>query len=196
MYVAVLCGHALYYAFNNPYTVVSPKDFSHHSLYLRCFFHFLKDEFSPVHEIGLVFAGVTFTLVIGSFFIYHLYLVSTNQTTLEHITPFLLLRYLPALPHMESGHGLSDPPLEHELSYRQRRLIKEAHGHVRVYDIGFRRNWIQVVGWKGPYGLMTRLLCGGGRYVRGYYPRVQASMLKLRISQHGRWEILSSCNKC
>ncbi|KAJ3890806.1 hypothetical protein GG344DRAFT_9389, partial [Lentinula edodes] len=87
---------------------------------------------------------------------------STNQTTLEHITPFLLLRYLPALPHMESSHGLSDPPLEHELSYRQRRLIKEAHGYVRVYDIGFRRNWQQVVGWKGPYGLMTRLLCGGG----------------------------------
>ncbi|KAJ4482381.1 DHHC palmitoyltransferase-domain-containing protein [Lentinula aciculospora] len=140
IYVAVLCAHALYYAFNNPYTV---------------------DEFSPVHEIGLVFAGLTFTIVIGSFFAYHLYLVSTNQTTLEHITPFLLLRYLPVLPNTESSSRLSDPPLEHELSYRQRRLIKEAHGHIRVYDVGFRKNWKQIIGWKQPYGLMTRLLCGG-----------------------------------
>ncbi|KAJ3996689.1 DHHC palmitoyltransferase-domain-containing protein [Lentinula boryana] len=141
IYVAVLCAHALYYAFNNPYTV---------------------DAFSPVHEIGLVFAGVTFTIVIGSFFAYHLYLVSTNQTTLEHITPFLLLRYLPVLSNTDSNNCLSDPPLEHELSYRQRRMIKEAHGFIRVYDVGLRKNWTQVLGWKGPYGLMTRILCGGG----------------------------------
>ncbi|KAJ3761493.1 DHHC palmitoyltransferase-domain-containing protein [Lentinula raphanica] len=140
IYVAVLCAHALYYAFNNPYTV---------------------DEFSPVHEIALVFAGVTFTIVIGSFFVYHLYLVSTNQTTIEHITPFLLLRYLPVLPNTGCNSHLSDPPLEHELSYRQRRLIKEAHGHIRVYDIGFRKNWTQVFGWKQPYGFITRIVCGG-----------------------------------
>jgi len=139
IYVAAVCANALYFAFKNPYTI---------------------DEFTPIHEILLTFAGITFSLVIGSFFIYHLYLVSTNQTTIENITPFLLLRHLPVLPSTEASR-LSDPPLEHELSYRQRRLVKDAHGYIRLYDVGFKKNWTQVLGWKRPYGLAYRVLCGG-----------------------------------
>ncbi|KAF9061450.1 DHHC palmitoyltransferase-domain-containing protein [Rhodocollybia butyracea] len=162
IYTAVLCAHALYYAFNNPYSI---------------------DESTPIHEILLTFAGVTFALVIGSFFIYHVYLVSTNQTTLEHITPFLLLRYVPVLPATESSRT-SEPPHEHELSYAQRRLVKSAHGRIRIYDIGIRKNWSQVFGWKR-HGLIYRILCGGGSMGDGkLFPRnADAEQLLARLAR-------------
>ena len=84
---------------------------------------------------------------------------STNQTTLESNAPFMILRYLPPLP--QTGHSLSDPPLEPELSYNQRNLVKNAHRHILLYDIGFRKNWAQVFGWKRKYGWLYRLWCGG-----------------------------------
>jgi len=88
------------------------------------------------------------------------YLISsTNQTTLENLTPFILLRHLPPLPR--SGHSLSDPPLEPELSSAQRRMVKDAHGQIFLYDIGFRKNWAQVFGWRTKYGWLYRLWCGG-----------------------------------
>ncbi|KIK69775.1 hypothetical protein GYMLUDRAFT_150783 [Collybiopsis luxurians FD-317 M1] len=164
IYVAVLCANALYYAFNNPYAV---------------------DEMTPVHEILLTFAGIAFALVIGSFFSYHIYLVSTNQTTLENITPFLLLRYLPVLPASGSNNRLSDPPMEHELSYRQRRLVKDAHSSIRIFDVGFKKNWSQVFGWKRPSGLLYRVLCGGGALGDGKsFPRnVHAEELLARLAR-------------
>jgi len=112
-----------------------------------------------VHEVCLALTGGIFSLVIGSFAGYHLYLISTNQTTLENITPFIVLRYLPPLP--QTGHSLSDPPLEHELSGEQRRLVRKAYGHISLYNIGFRKNWAQVFGWKRKYGWLYRLWCGG-----------------------------------
>ncbi|CAA7262980.1 unnamed protein product [Cyclocybe aegerita] len=138
LYVATLSIHALWYAFNNPFAV---------------------HEFTPVHELVLAFAGVAFTLIIGSFAAYHIYLSITNQTTIENITPFMLLRHLPPLPR--SGHSLSDPPLEPELSFKQRRLVRTAHGRILVYDVGWRKNLSQVFGWTGKYGLLYRLWCGG-----------------------------------
>lgn len=87
----------------------------------------------------------------------------TNQTTLEHLSPFLLLRQLPPLPpQSSSGRKLSDPPLEHELSYPQRRLVRDAHSHIRIYDVGWRRNWGQVMGWDRPWGWVYRIAVGGG----------------------------------
>ncbi|KAK1236045.1 palmitoyltransferase for Vac8p [Marasmius sp. AFHP31] len=138
IYISAVCASFIRYAFSNPFDV---------------------DESIPFHAIGLFFAGCIFGLVIGSFFVYHLYLVTTNQTTVEHISPFLLLRYLPRLP--QTGHKLSDPPLEHELSFPQRRLIKDAHASIRLYDVGWKKNWAQVLGWNRRFGWMTRLLCGG-----------------------------------
>ncbi|KAK0207901.1 DHHC palmitoyltransferase-domain-containing protein [Desarmillaria ectypa] len=137
-YIAIVCIFALVYAFNNPYVV---------------------DETTPIHELLLAFAGLVFSLVIGSFFFYHVYLVTTNQTTLENLSPFLLLRHLPPLPR--TGHSLSDPPLEPELSYPQRRLVKDAHGYIRLYDVGWKQNWIQVIGWNHTYGWVARILSGG-----------------------------------
>ena len=89
---------------------------------------------------------------------------STNQTTLEHLSPFLLLRQLPKLPEVQTGrhNRLSDPPLEHELSYAQRRLIREAHGTIRQYDLGWKQNWAQVFGWDRSFGWVYRVALGGG----------------------------------
>jgi len=138
LYVAVVATHALVYAFQNPLTV---------------------HEFTPVHEICLAFMGGVISLVMGSFSGYHLYLTSTNQTTLENTTPFMILRHLPPLP--QTGHSLSDPPLEAELSYDQRRLVIDAHSHILLYDNGFRKNWAQVFGWNRKYGWLYRLWYGG-----------------------------------
>ncbi|KAI3616228.1 palmitoyltransferase pfa3 [Moniliophthora roreri] len=139
IYIASICASGVYWAFQHPWEA---------------------DETMPLHAIALFFAGCLFTLVIGSFTVYHVYLVSTNQTTIEHISPFLLLRYLPS-------HSQTRPiPEEHELSFPQRRLVKDAHGEIRMYDVGFRQNWAQVFGigtrgnnsWKW---WLVRILCGG-----------------------------------
>ena len=44
-------------------------------------------------------SAVTFASFLG----FHVYLCLTNQTTLENLSPFLLLRYLPA-PNLDSRH--------------------------------------------------------------------------------------------
>ncbi|KAH9922678.1 uncharacterized protein B0H18DRAFT_1017433 [Fomitopsis serialis] len=95
------------------------------------------DENTPLHDIYLAFTG------------------STNQTTLENVSPFLLLRHLPPLPRSSSdAPSLPDAPLEHQLSHAQRRLVRDAHFHVR--------NWAQVAGWDRPWGWVHKLLVGGG----------------------------------
>lgn len=35
-----------------------------------------QDESTPVHELLLAAAGVIFTLVVGSFLVYHVYLIT------------------------------------------------------------------------------------------------------------------------
>ncbi|KAF8895619.1 DHHC palmitoyltransferase-domain-containing protein [Infundibulicybe gibba] len=148
-YVAIVMIFALWYAFSNPLTV---------------------NETIPVHELLLASAGIIFTLVIGPFFLYHVYLISTNQTTLESMSPFLLLRHLTPLPR--AGHDLSDPPIEPELSYPQRRIVKRAHKKIRLYDIGWRKNWAQVFGLNRKYGLLYRLWLGGSSPGDGrHFPR-------------------------
>jgi len=153
LYVAVVSIHALVYAFHNPSII---------------------NESTPLHEICLAFMGALFFLSIGSFAGYHLYLTSTNQTTLENTTPFMILRYLPPLP--QTGHSLSDPPLEPELSYDQRKLVRDAHSHILLYDLGLRKNWAQVFGWNGKYEWLYRLWCGGSSMGDGKtFPRNQRS---------------------
>ncbi|KAG2039499.1 DHHC palmitoyltransferase-domain-containing protein [Suillus americanus] len=137
-YVATISISAVRWSFNNPLLV--------------------PDQATPVHELLLAAAGVIFTLVVGSFLVYHIYLITTNQTTIEALSPFLLLRYIPPLP---ASMKLSDPPMEEELSYNQRRVVRDAHRFVRMYDVGWRRNWAQVFGWSKPRGWIYLLLIGG-----------------------------------
>ncbi|KZT27453.1 zf-DHHC-domain-containing protein [Neolentinus lepideus HHB14362 ss-1] len=140
-YVTCMSGSALWYAFTNPFEM---------------------DDRTPLHMLFLFAEGFVFSFVIGSFLVYHIYLISTNQTTLENLSPFLLLRYLPPLPPSDDGQKLSNPPHEDELSFRQRSLIKAAHGYIRLYDIGWRKNWAQGFGWSRKWGWLYRLACGGG----------------------------------
>ncbi|THH16528.1 hypothetical protein EW146_g4125 [Bondarzewia mesenterica] len=143
VYIAAICIEGLKFAFRNPLAI---------------------DAVTPVNEIFLAFAGIVFAIVIGTFLIYHIHLILTNQTTIENISPFLLLRHLPPLPPSNTRRKLSDPPAEYELSYAQRRLVKDARGVIRLYDLGWRKNVEQVFGstrgnWKY---WVTRILWGGG----------------------------------
>ncbi|KAF6755787.1 DHHC palmitoyltransferase-domain-containing protein [Ephemerocybe angulata] len=160
IYIATVSVRALIYSFQNPYGV---------------------DEVTPVHELVLSMYGIIISIVIGPFAAYNYYLITTNQTTLEHISPFMLLRHLPPLPR--TGHSLSDPPLEPELSYEQRRIVKDAHGKILMYDLGWRRNWAQVFGWNTRWGWVPRLLCGGASPGDGTHqprnPRADELLAKL-----------------
>lgn len=66
---------------------------------------------------------------------------------------------------MQSGgqnRGMNRPWEEHELSYAQRRAIRRAHGRIRLYDVGWKRNLAQVFG-RSPSvtGFLAVLLYGG-----------------------------------
>jgi palmitoyltransferase len=121
------------------------------------------------HAMTLALLGLVFGLSLGSFFLYHIYLTSTNQTTLENLSPYLLLRLLPPpAPSMPSNPPpyTSEPqemldltslaPItaestaprftEHELTRLQRRKVHRAHRKIRVYDRGWRNNWMDIVG--------------------------------------------------
>ncbi|KAH9980081.1 DHHC palmitoyltransferase-domain-containing protein [Lactifluus volemus] len=124
-YIAAICIRGLVFAFTHPLAI---------------------NEITPVHMLLLSFAGCAFALVIGSFLIYHIYLVLTNQTTLEHISPFYLLRHLPPFP---PRGGLSSPPLEQQLDSAQRRAVRATHARMRLYDVGWQRNVAQVFGVGG-----------------------------------------------
>lgn len=174
-YIAIMCIFALVYAFNNPYVVVSPHIDVLQSWKLnlhrvcrtkpRPFMNY----YSPSQawcfaSLSAHFSFTIYTLSRQSFPLLRTAHPTnnpnrTNQTTLENLSPFLLLRHLPPLP--STGHSLSDPPLEPELSYPQRRLVKDAHGHIRLYDVGWRQNWTQVFGWNHTYGWVARILSGG-----------------------------------
>lgn len=125
----------------------------------------------------------------GSFTIYHYWLIHTNQTTIEQLSPFLLLRHMPGPSppvsrgpnsHLDVGSPYYFPspdeprvnapwvPQEHELNYRQRRMVQRAAEKIRMYDIGWRRNWSAIYGveahrtqarWKL---ILRRVLWGGG----------------------------------
>ncbi|KZV67200.1 zf-DHHC-domain-containing protein [Peniophora sp. CONT] len=118
------------------------------------------DTHTPLHMLFLSFIGVVFGITIGAFLGYHIYLTLTNQTTLENITAFALLRHLPPLP---GGIKLSSPPFEHELSHAQRRAVRAAHRSIRLYDLGTRENVRQVFGgWPKSARGWTRLVMSGG----------------------------------
>lgn len=82
---------------------------------------------------------------------------SINRTTLEDLSPFLLLRLI---PNLTNPHGPFPTP-EHRLSFNQRRVVKRAHRQIQLYNVGWRKNWGQVFGWERRRGWAHRLLLGG-----------------------------------
>ncbi|KAI0260692.1 DHHC palmitoyltransferase-domain-containing protein [Gloeopeniophorella convolvens] len=137
IYTATICIRGLIFAFRNPLAM---------------------SEITPVHMLMLSFTGCAFSVIMGSFLGYHVYLVLTNQTTLEHVSPFQLLRYLPPLPPCR----LSSPPFEHQLVFAQRRAVRAAHSRTRLYDVGWRRNVAQVFRPTRRWRVwLARLLWGG-----------------------------------
>lgn len=81
-YVGAVGANALWYAFDNPFAVVSSTSFARSSetvtkIVLGLYFILFKQhELTPVHELIITFAGIIFALVIGPFAAYHLYLIS------------------------------------------------------------------------------------------------------------------------
>ena len=84
-----------------------------------------------------------------------------NRTTLEDLSPFLLLRLIPNLTNPHDPF----PTPEHRLSFNQRRVVKRAHRQMQLYNVGWRKNWGQVFGWERRRGWAYRLLLGGAGYV-------------------------------
>ncbi|KLO05627.1 zf-DHHC-domain-containing protein [Schizopora paradoxa] len=171
-YVSIMCLRITYVAFVEPFSV---------------------GEIIAIHALFLTLYCAIFSITVGSFLGWHLYLVSTNQTTLESLSPFLLLRYLPSRPtdapasisgtddtstNTTRQSRLAHIPREHQLSGAQRRHIQFAHGRIRIYDIGWRKNFAQVFGVGSESGRpkwnrwMYRAVCGGGSYGDGKtFPR-------------------------
>lgn len=168
-------------------------------------------DVSPLHALFLTLLGAIFTVVMGSFFVYHAYLITIGQTTLEHMSPYHLLRNLPPpasspkppnFPPPPSGQhsytaSLADPPSplsdwdspvddrtypprsqaatptraiasrycppeEHDLTHAQRRLVRYYHGRIRMYDLGWKRNWGEVFGGgRGRMWWRFIPICGG-----------------------------------
>lgn len=129
----------------------------------------------------------------------------TNQTTLEHLAPFLILRHIPAVPPPETtpitpstssispirdpsspyffpsppperatfapidisttSSGATTPRLqEHTLNFAQRRTVRSAARKILMYDLGWKRNFGEVMG--GGKGVGWRwwvrwVVCGG-----------------------------------
>ncbi|KAL0579889.1 palmitoyltransferase for Vac8p [Marasmius crinis-equi] len=91
-------------------------------------------------------------------------------------------------------HKLSDPPLEHELNFPQRKLIKDAHGTIRLYDVGWRKNWAQVLGWNSRFGWVKRLLHGGAVIGDGksFVRNIRAEELLERLAK----ELIDADKEC
>ena len=96
-----------------------------------------------------------------------------NRTTLEDLSPFLLLRLIPNLTNPHDPF----PTPEHRLNYNQRRVIKRAHRQIQLYNVGWRKNWGQVFGWEGRRGWPYRLLSGGAGYVINFHYCLDGSRL-------------------
>ncbi|KAF8682256.1 zf-DHHC protein [Rhizoctonia solani] len=156
---------------------------------------------TPFHALYLALGGAIFTICMGSFAGFHVYLVTTGQTTIEQLSPYMLLRYLPpprtvdarksndsdrsfesdvdlqsmlntgpeeiqlnTSSSLVSPAGLETLPLypppghsmpvasrqnsfqlaEHTMTREQRRIVRSAAGKIRIYDLGWKRNWVEL----------------------------------------------------
>jgi len=67
------------------------------------------------------------------------------------------------MPSGTQNHGTNRPWEEHELSYAQRRAIRRAHGRIRLYDVGWKKNLAQVFGRSPSVTAFLAVLLYGGK---------------------------------
>ena len=117
--------------------------------------------------------------VCGTSLLYHHWVCQLfrriNRTTLEDLSPFLLLRLIPNLTNPHDPF----PTPEHRLNYDQRRVIKRAHRQIQLHNVGWRKNWGQVFGWERRRGWVYRLLLGGAGYVTGFQCHLDGTRLTI-----------------
>jgi hypothetical protein len=135
-------------------------------------------------------AGFVFSLSLGPFAAFHFYLVSRNLTTLEHMRPAFpnirlpegeeqVLNYqevpvqharrpsldVPRYRDHDRRHGSSAESRwkpDHMLSRDERRRAKRIAESVNPYDLGWKRNFLQVFDPDGE-GVSLRWLWPRGR---------------------------------
>ncbi|KIM31010.1 hypothetical protein M408DRAFT_65614 [Serendipita vermifera MAFF 305830] len=137
---------------------------------------------TALHCLFLVILGLIFAMVIGSFLGFHIYLAFTNQTTLEQLSPFILLKYLPKPkePRHAPGTSITQGTTPSTTS-RERRLVRRTADRIGLWDLGWRRNVIATLGWRW---WLAVLFNGGpprgdGRtYLRN--PKARAALEELR----------------
>ncbi|KAH9991241.1 DHHC palmitoyltransferase-domain-containing protein [Russula vinacea] len=153
-YVSVVCIRGLVFAFSKPLAI---------------------NEITPVHMLLLSFAGCAFTLVMGSFLGYHVYLHESNDTRAH-----LSILHPPPPPTTPPLPALKSTPRA-PARVPQRRAVRAAHARLRLYDVGWRRNTAQVFGAGPGLGLgpkrrwcaawAARLLWGGSSCGSGTHSR-------------------------
>lgn len=80
------------------------------------------------------------------------YTRSTNLNSLVSPVP----GHRPSNTYADPYRFPSPPPpppkrwVEHELNRKQRRIIRDAAGKIRIYDIGWKENLLDVIGGPGP----------------------------------------------
>lgn len=80
VYMSGVAISGFYYAVTNPMDIVCWIDIVIKKI---LFYQYQQDEVTPIHELGIGFAGLIVATVVGSFLVYHLYLIS-------YVTIFLL----------------------------------------------------------------------------------------------------------
>lgn len=72
-YVGGVSISAVYYAFENPLSIVSTFDLPRVGTYLNVI---VQDDQTPLHEMSLALGGIIFAMMIGPFLVYHMFLVT------------------------------------------------------------------------------------------------------------------------
>lgn len=158
-----LCFVSLYAA--NAFTVGGPQMYK--LIFTRDYEFQLGTEGIVVllHSALLTMLGFVFSLSVFGFAAYHAYLISTNQTTLEQLHPYILVPFLPepkpyafSAPEREEQPPNSQPQPppakwdEYYMNHDQRRTVRSAGKKIRIWDMGLKQNWSAAFGGRGKNG--------------------------------------------
>ncbi|KZT55469.1 zf-DHHC-domain-containing protein [Calocera cornea HHB12733] len=168
-----LCTATLYAA--NGFSVGGPQMYK--LVFTREFEYELEGDgmLVLVHSAILTMLGFVFTGCLFGFAAYHAYLISTNQTTLEQLHPYILVPFLPPpkpyaftppeelnLPSNSRPNSLYARWDEYYMNHDQRRTLRSAGKKIRMWDLGLTQNWASAFGGKSRSGWYTLTGKGDG----------------------------------